>query len=213
MRTSYPPGTPTMPLTKRQREILDFLGTYEDKHGYAPSFEEIAEYFNYNSLATVHEHLSNLERKGYIKRTYNESRAITIVPSDVFSRSIELPLLGTVAAGAPVEALESNETIAVPESFVGSRGSHYVLRVKGTSMIDEQIRDGDYVVVQERTTADNGEMVIALVDGNAATVKRFFKERDGRVRLQPANAQLSPMYFRDADLAIQGIVVGVLRRY
>ena len=202
-----------MPLTKRQREILDYLGSYDEKNGYAPTFEEIADYFNYNSLATVHEHLSNLERKGYIKRHYNESRAITIVPSDVFSRSLELPLLGTVAAGAPVEAVESNETIAVPEGFVGSRGSHYVLRVKGNSMIDEQIRDGDFVVVQERKSASNGEMVIALIDGSAATVKRFFKERDGRVRLQPANESLAPMYYRDADLAIQGIVVGVLRRY
>jgi repressor LexA len=126
---------------------------------------------------------------------------------------VQLPLLGTVAAGAPVEALEHEEAVAVPEEFVTARGSHYVLRVKGSSMVDEQIRDGDYVVVQERKTADNGEMVIALIDGAAATVKRFFRERDGRVRLQPANEQLSPMYFRDADLAIQGIVVGVLRRY
>ena len=201
-----------MPLTKRQREILNFLGSYEEEHGYAPSLEEIAEQFNYNSLATVHEHLSNLERKSYIKRSYNESRAIEILPSTAFPRARELPLLGRVAAGAPIEALETNETVSVPEEFVG-RGSHYVLRVKGTSMIDEQICDGDYVVVQERKSADNGEMVIALIDGNAATVKRFFKERDGRVRLQPANDQLSPMYYRDTDLAIQGIVVGVLRRY
>ena len=201
-----------MPLTKRQREILDYLGTYAEGNGYAPNFEEIAEHFNYNSLATVHEHLSNLERKGYIKRNYNESRAIEILPSDAFPRAVELPLMGTVAAGAPIEALETNQSVTVPDDFVG-RGSHYVLRVKGTSMIDEQIRDGDYVVVQERKTADNGEMVIALIDGSAATVKRFFKERDGRVRLQPANEQLTPMYYRDADLTIQGVVVGVLRRY
>lgn len=202
-----------MPLTKRQREILDYLSRYEADNGYAPSFEEIAAQFNYNSLATVHEHLSNLERKGYIKRNYNESRAIEILPSDVFPKAVQLPLLGTVAAGAPVEAIEHAEAVTVPEEFVGSRGSHYVLRVKGSSMVDEQIRDGDYVVVQERKTADNGEMVIALIDGAAATVKRFFRERDGRVRLQPANEQMSPMYYRDADLAIQGIVVGVLRRY
>jgi repressor LexA len=202
-----------MPLTKRQREILDFLGSYEKEHGYAPNFEEIAERFNYNSLATVHEHLFNLQKKGYIKRSYNESRAITILPSDVFSRSVELPLLGSVAAGAPIEATESDETVAIPETFMQGNGSHYVLRVKGTSMIDEQIRDGDYVVVQERKTADNGEMVIALIDGSAATVKRYFRERDGRVRLQPSNEKLSPMYFRDSDLAIQGVVVGVLRRY
>ena len=202
-----------MPLTKRQREILDYLSRYETDNGYAPSFEEIAAQFNYNSLATVHEHLSNLERKGYIKRNYNESRAIEILPSDVFPKAVQLPLLGTVAAGAPVEALEHGEAVSVPEDFVGNRGSHYVLRVKGSSMIDEHIRDGDYVVVQERKTADSGEMVIALIDGAAATVKRFFRERDGRVRLQPANEQMSPMYYRDGDLAIQGIVVGVLRRY
>jgi len=201
-----------MSLTKRQREILDFLNGYGEANGFAPSFEEIAEHFNYNSLATVHEHLSNLERKGYIKRAYNESRAIEILPSDVFPRAVELPLLGSVAAGAPIEEMTTNETVSVPENFVG-RGSHYVLRVKGNSMIDEQIRDGDYVVVKERSAADNGEMVIALVDGQAATVKRFFKERDGRVRLQPANEQLSPMFYKDADLAIKGVVVGVLRRY
>jgi repressor LexA len=201
-----------MPLTKRQREILDYLSSFAEDNGYAPNFEEIAERFNYTSLATVHEHLSNLERKGYIRREYNESRAIEILPSDAFPRAVELPLMGAVAAGAPLEAVETGETVTVPDSFVG-RGSHYVLRVKGSSMIDEQIRDGDYVVVQDRKSADNGEMVIALIDGNAATVKRFFKERDGRVRLQPANEQLAPMYYRDADLAIKGVVVGVLRRY
>jgi repressor LexA len=134
------------------------------------------------------------------------------LPSDVFPRAVELPLLGSVAAGSPIEEMTTDQTVTVPESFVG-RGSHYVLRVKGNSMIDEQIRDGDYVVVKERSAADNGEMVIALVDGQAATVKRFFKERDGRVRLQPANEQLSPMFYKDADLAIKGVVVGVLRRY
>jgi repressor LexA len=201
-----------MPLTKRQREILDFLNRYGASNGFAPSFEEIAEHFNYNSLATVHEHLSNLERKGYIKRSYNESRAIEILPSDVFPKAVELPLLGTVAAGSPIEEMTSDQTVTVPDSFVG-RGSHYVLRVKGNSMVDEQIRDGDYVVVKERESADNGEMVIALVDGQAATVKRYFRERDGRVRLQPANEQLAPMFYKDGDLRIQGIVVGVLRRY
>jgi len=201
-----------MPLTKRQREILDFLNQYGEANGFAPSFEEIAEQFNYNSLATVHEHLSNLERKGYIKRSYNESRAIEILPSEVFPKAVELPLLGSVAAGQPIEEMSADQTVAVPESFVG-RGSHFVLRVKGNSMVDEQIRDGDYVVVRERANADNGEMVIALLDGNAATVKRYFRERDGRVRLQPANEQLSPMFYKDADLRIQGIVVGVLRRY
>jgi repressor LexA len=202
-----------MPLTKRQREILNYLGAYSDANGYAPSFEEIAAHFNYNSLATVHEHLSNLERKGYIKRSYNESRAIEILPSEANPRAIELPLMGTVAAGTPIEAVATNESLAVPEDFVRRNGSHYVLRVRGNSMIDEQIRDGDYVVVNERQSADNGEMVIAMLNGASATVKKFYRERDGRIRLQPANETMAPMYVHENDISIQGVVVGVLRRY
>jgi repressor LexA len=202
-----------MPLTKRQREILTFLTSYTEANGYAPSFEEIASQFNYNSLATVHEHLSNLERKGYIKRNYNESRAIEILPSEAFPRAVELPLLGQVAAGAPIEAIAIDETVAVPEDFVRRSGGHYVLRVRGNSMIDEQIRDGDFVVVNERQSADNGEMVIAMLSGTSATVKKFYRERDGRIRLQPANETMSPIYIHENDISIQGVVVGVLRRY
>lgn len=202
-----------MALTKRQREILSFLGGYSESNGYAPSFEEIAAQFNYNSLATVHEHLSNLERKGYIRRSYNESRAIEILPSDAFPRAAELPLLGLVAAGAPIEAMETNEMVAVPEDLVRRGGGHYVLRVRGQSMIDEHIRDGDYVIVHERKSADNGEMVIALLNGGGATVKKLYRERDGRIRLQPANESMAPIYVHERDIAIQGIVVGVLRRY
>jgi repressor LexA len=202
-----------MPLTRRQREILTFLETYAGERGYAPSFEEIAEQFNYNSLATVHEHLSNLERKGYIKRSYNESRSIEILPSEMFAKAVELPLLGLVAAGMPIEAVASNESIAVPQELVRRNGDHYVLRVRGSSMIEEQIRDGDFVVVNERKSADNGEMVIALVGGNSATVKRMYRERDGRIRLQPANEAMSPIFVHENDIAIQGIVVGVIRRY
>ncbi|HTE43956.1 MAG TPA: transcriptional repressor LexA [Gemmatimonadaceae bacterium] len=202
-----------MPLTKRQREILNYLTAYSEQNGFAPSFEEIAENFSYNSLATVHEHLTNLERKGYIKRNYNESRAIEILPSEASPRAMELPLLGTVAAGLPIEALEHNETFCVPEALVGRGGSHYVLRVRGNSMVDEQIRDGDFVVVNERQRADNGEMVIALVNGTSATVKKYYRERDGRIRLQPANETMQPIYVHEDDITIQGIVVGVLRRY
>jgi repressor LexA len=163
----------------------------------------------------VHEHLSNLERKRYIRRTYNESRAIEILPSDVYARAVELPLLGTVAAGAPIEALAHDEHIAVPEGFLrnGGSGGHYVLRVRGNSMIDEQIRDGDFVVVSERSSADNGEMVIAMLHENAATVKTLYRERDGRIRLQPANETMPPIYVHENDIAIRGVVVGVLRRY
>jgi len=201
-----------MSLTKRQREILDYLSTYSDDKGYAPSFEEIASKFNYSSLATVHEHLSNLERKSYIKRKYNESRGIEILPSDIFPRAVQLPMLGTVAAGLPIEAMEQHETIAVPDAFIRKSGNHYVLKVRGNSMIDEHICDGDFVVVNERKSADNGETVIALIDGNGATVKRMYRERDGRIRLQPANETMEPIYVHENDVAIQGVVVGVMRR-
>jgi repressor LexA len=202
-----------MPLTKRQSEILSYLTEYAEQHGYAPSFEEIAERFEYSSLATVHEHLTNLERKGYIRRSFNESRAIEVLPASADARAVELPLLGAVAAGLPIEAMMDNETVTVPDAMIGRNGRHYVLRVRGTSMIDEQIRDGDYVVVNERARADNGEMVIALLDGNSATVKKYYRERDGRVRLQPANEAMAPIYVNENDVKIQGIVVGVLRRY
>jgi repressor LexA len=202
-----------MPLTKRQRQILDYLNSYSAEHGYAPSFEEIAEQFNYNSLATVHEHLTNIERKGYIKRTYNESRAIEILPSDVISRAVELPLMGAVAAGAPLEAMTTDETVSVPEDFVRRSGNHYALRVRGQSMIEDQIRDGDFVVVHDRQSADNGDMVIAMLDGGGATVKRYYRERDGRIRLQPSNEQMAPIYVREDQMQVRGIVVGVLRRY
>ena len=202
-----------MPLTKRQREILTYLGSYSDSNGYAPSFEEIAEQFNYNSLATVHEHLSNLERKGYIKRSYNESRAIEILPTEAFARAVELPLLGSVAAGVPIEAMASGESLCVPESFLRKSGNHFVLKVRGNSMVDAHIGDGDFVIVNERRSADNGEMVIAMMQGSAATVKKFFRERDGRIRLQPANDTMEPIYVHENDISIQGVVVGVLRRY
>ena len=202
-----------MPLTKRQREILNYLTVYTEQNGFAPSFEEIAENFGYNSLATVHEHLTNLERKGYIKRSYNESRAIEILPSEASPRAIELPLLGSVAAGMPIEALESNETFCVPDNMIGRGGNHYVLRVRGNSMVDEQIKDGDFVVVNQRERADNGEMVIALINGNSATVKKYYRERDGRIRLQPANETMQPIYVHENDITIQGIVVGVMRKY
>lgn len=202
-----------MSLTRRQREILTFLAEYSDSHGYAPSFEEIADRFGYSSLATVHEHLTNLERKGYIRRSYNESRAIELVPSDAYGRSVHLPLMGSVAAGAPIEAVDGNESLAVPEELIGRNGDHYVLRVRGNSMIDEHIRDGDFVIVNDRRSVDNGEMVIALIDNHAATVKKFYRDRDGRVRLQPANETLAPIYVNPDDLRIQGVVVGVLRKY
>lgn len=203
-----------MALTKRQREMLDYVESFLDAKGYSPSFEEIAGYFGYRSLATVHEHLSNLESKGYIRKNYNESRSIELVRADMRLAAVELSLLGTVAAGEPIEAIEEQEHISVPEDLVaGSPGAHYVLRVRGDSMIDEQIRDGDYVIVQSREVAHNGEMVIALTDGENATMKKYYREANGMVRLQPANPELSPMIYPEARVRVRGIVVGVIRRY
>jgi len=203
-----------MALTRRQKEILDFIEHFLDERGYSPSFEEIADFFGYRSLATVHEHLTNLESKGYIRKHYNESRSIELARTAMRVASTELPLLGTVAAGAPIEAIEQRETISVPDDMVSaSSGSHYVLRVRGNSMVDEQIRDGDFVIVQARETASNGEMVIALVDGERATVKKYYREADGMVRLQPANPDLKPMRFSESRILIRGIVVGVIRKY
>jgi repressor LexA len=202
-----------MPLTKRQKEILDYIEGFIDDRGYAPSFEEIAESFGYSSLATVHEHLSNLERKGYIRKSYNESRSIELVGRDTATPVVELPLLGSVAAGLPIEAIEDNETLAVPPDMVSRRRDNYVLRVEGSSMIEEQIRDGDYIVVQAQDRAEDGQMVVALVGGEAATVKKLYREQDGRVRLQPANPTMDPIFVEAQDLRIQGIVVGVIRKY
>lgn len=202
-----------MALTKRQSEILSYLQEHIRAHGYAPSFEEIAEQFNFQSLATVHEHLTNLERKGYIHRTHNESRAIEVLPPKGVSGATEIPLLGTVAAGVPIESISSGETLAVPDSLLPRRGPNYALRVQGQSMIDEHIMDGDFVVVHGKQAADNGEMVIALVNGAEATVKRFYREPGGWIRLQPANTAMQPMRFQERDVLIQGVVVGVIRKY
>jgi len=202
-----------MPLTKRQREILDFLADYIGDHGYAPSFDEIAASMGFKSLATVHEHLSNLERKGVIRRAFNESRSIEVLTRARQPGIAELPLLGTVAAGEPIEAVEDRDSIAVPEAMLPATGPNYVLRVRGESMIEEQIRDGDYVVVHGRDSARNGETVIALLQNSQATVKKLYREKDGWVRLQPANAALEPIYVHEDDLTIQGVVVGVIRRY
>src|SRR5262249_47847235 len=182
-----------LPLTKRQREILDYLNEFISQHGYAPSLEEIGQRFGLSSLATVHKHLTNLQEKGFIKRAWNRSRSVEMVPSRNGSRAVELPLLGYVAAGLPIEAIASNETIGVPEGFVGKQDT-YVLRVRGDSMIEEQIRDGDFVIVEDRKTANNGEMVIALLRGSDVTLKTFFREAAGRIRLQPANATMQPIY-------------------
>ena len=201
-----------MYLTRRQKEILDFLNRFIDRKGYAPTIEEIAGHFGLRSLATVHKHLTHLQDKGLIRRHWNRSRALELLPTEVRVRAVELPLLGRVAAGSPIEAIQSTETIFVPEDMVGRRET-YVLQVKGDSMIEEQIREGDYVIVENRRTARDGEMVVALLDEENVTLKKMYREGGGKVRLQPANARLKPLVVDQDRLRIQGVVIGVLRKY
>jgi repressor LexA len=199
-------------LTKRQKQLVDFLQNYISQYGYAPTLAEVGEYFGLSSLATVHKHLHNLELKGVIKRQRSHSRALEIAQSARrAANAMELPLLGQVAAGQPIEALEGNESITVPEELAG-RDNTFCLKVKGESMVEDGIRDGDYIVVEGRDDADNGETVVALI-GNEATVKRLYREPDGRVRLQPANAAMEPIVVDRGDLQIRGVVVGLMRRY
>ena len=207
-----------MALTKRQKEVLDFLVSFLNKHGYSPSFEEIARSLKLTSLATVHNHISTLERKGFIRRGYNQSRSIEVlqlprpVREQVIERHVvELPLAGRIAAGRPLESFEERETISLGD-FV--RGNNvYVLQVKGDSMVEDHILEGDFIVVEQTQVANTGEIVVALVAGEEATLKRFYREPGGKVRLQPANAGMQPIVLSGADVKIQGRVIGVLRKY
>jgi repressor LexA len=207
-----------MTLTKRQKEVLDFLVSFVNKHGYSPSFEEIARALRLTSLATVHKHITTLERKGFIRRGYNQSRSIEVtqlpksVREQVLERhSMELPLAGRIAAGSPLEAVESRETFSLSE-FARADGS-FVLQVKGNSMVDDHILDGDYVVIEPTQLANQGEVVVAIVGGDEATLKRFYREAGGKIRLQPANSEMQPIVVPAAEVRIQGRVVGVLRKY
>ena len=202
-----------MPLTKRQREILNYLTLYSEQNGYAPELRGDRRELQLQ-LAGDGARAPEQSRAQGIHQALVQREPRDRDPAERLCRkAIELPLLGAVAAGVPIEAIAHQESIAVPDSFVQRGGNHYVLRVRGNSMIEEQIRDGDFVVVNERQRADNGEMVIAMLHGNSATVKKFYRERDGRIRLQPANETMAPMYVHENDITIQGIVVGVMRRY
>ena len=199
------------PLTKRQREILNYLNEFIEDRGYAPSLDEIGRRFGLSSLATVHKHLTNLQDKGFIRRAWNRSRSVELVSTPFGGRAIDLPLLGYVAAGTPIEAIVTSETVTVPEDLVGQRDT-YALRVRGSSMIDEHIRDGDLVVVEDRKTVRDGEMVIALLDGSDVTLKKFYRENE-HIRLQPANDAVAPIVVESDAVQVQGVVVGVIRRY
>ena len=207
-----------MALTKRQKEVLNYLVAFLNKNGYSPSFEEIGHALKLTSLATVHKHLSTLEKKGFIRRGYNQSRSIEVIQlpkqvrEEILDRHvIELPLAGRIAAGRPLEAVEDHETISLADFARGQ--NTFVLQVTGESMRDDHILDGDYIVVEQTQVANPGEIVVALVGEDETTVKRFYREPGGKIRLQPANSQMAPMIFAAADVKIQGKVVGVLRKY
>lgn len=200
-----------MAVTRRQKEILDFLERFVAQNGYSPSFEEIARGMELKSLATVHKHITNLEKKGMLDRVHNRSRSIDVVPPGTRTRTSDrLPFMGQIAAGLPVEASEMPDSISLHD-VVGNRDV-FALEVRGDSMRDEHIINGDYVLVERTRTARQGEIVVALVHGSETTLKRFYTEGN-RVRLQPANVEMEPIYVNPGQVAIQGRVLGVLRKY
>ncbi|MFT4579100.1 MAG: repressor LexA [Nitrospinales bacterium] len=197
-----------MHLTKRQREIYEYLKGHIRSRGYAPSIAEIGKQFDLRSPATVHKHLSHLEEKGLIRKQQNLSRAIEVVPQS--SNALSYPLLGEIAAGKPLETLDQREVIdLLPD---GGGKDVFVLRVKGNSMIEDHIQSGDYVIVEKRNTAENGETVVALIDNDRATLKRFYRE-NGQIRLQPAHPDMKPIFVSEGDFVIQGVVISVLRKF
>lgn len=201
-----------MALTRRQRQVLDEIQDFIETNGYSPSLEEIGARLGLSSVATVHKHVSHLVQKGFVRRAWNQNRSIELVDSHGTSGALQLPLSGTIAAGAPIEAVPTSETIGIPADMVRDPANSFVLRVQGDSMINEQIRDGDLAVVERRQTAREGETVVALIDGTDATLKRFYPE-GSRVRLEPANPEVEPIIVPAEKVQIQGVLVGVIRRY
>jgi len=200
-------------LTERQRDILQFIREFQAENGVAPTHREICDRFGFSSYGTVYKHLSLLEKKGLIRRDWNQKRGVEVVDKDIATPAPgvrELPLFGYIAAGRPLDVEVSSETITVPDRLT-SRGENYVLKVRGDSMIDDGILDGDYVIIARREQADNGEMVVANVNGEV-TLKRFYTEGE-RVRLQPANSMMHPIHASAREVAVQGVVVGLMRRF
>jgi repressor LexA len=206
-------------LTERQRDILNFIRDFQRQRGVAPTHREICDHFGFSSYGTVYKHLSLLEKKGLIRRDWNQKRGVELVDEEKPAVAAapaeapavrELPLFGYIAAGLPLGVETSNETIPVPEHLT-SRGENYVLKVRGDSMVEDGILDGDLVIISRRDRADNGEMVVANVNGEV-TLKRLYREGE-RVRLQPANSMMSPIYASARDVVVQGVVVGLMRRF
>lgn len=199
-------------IYKRQNQILDYIKQHIQMHGSAPTLKDIAQAIGVSSLATVHEHLTTLESKGLLKRSVGRNKTMEVIEADLeASQGVEVPILGYIAAGAPIEPYtDPNASYAIPSSFVSGKRRTFVLQVKGESMIEEQIRDGDFVVIEQTEDAANGDIVVALLDNGMATLKRFFKETT-RIRLEPANSKMSPIFVR--NVKIQGKVVGLIRKY
>ena len=208
-----------MALTKRQKEVLDFIADFVEENGYSPSYEELAHGLKLASLATVHKHIQALEGRSYLRRLFNQSRSLEVSPKYIQERrkmrqperASEVPLAGRIAAGAPVEAIEGQETLQFAD-FTG-KGDTFALQVTGESMIDDHILSGDYVLVERTQQANDGDIVVALVEGRETTLKRLYRESDGRIRLQPANSSMQPIMVNAADVQIQGRVLAVLRKY
>jgi len=195
-------------LTKRQKQILDYITKYIKENDYAPSLEETRRHFRLSSIATIHQHIGTLEEKGYLKKIENQPRSIDIYENE---KMVNIPLLGLIAAGQPIETIQNKETIAVPQNKLPRSGEFYALRVLGNSMIDENINDGDIVLVKQQSIAENGQKVVALIDNYEATLKKFYKER-GHIRLQPANKNIEPIIIKsDKEITIQGIVIDVIK--
>jgi repressor LexA len=201
-----------MAITPRQRQVYDYVSRCIETKGQAPTIAELQAHFGLKSPSTVHHLLSGLEREGLIRRMPNIARGVEIANPDPADSQCEIPLLGVIAAGRPIEAILSNETICIPRDMLG-RGRTFALRVRGDSMTGEGILEGDSVIVESRETAENGQTVVALIDGSDATVKRFYQER-GRIRLEAANPRYKPIIVKPPDrVSVQGVVIGVLRRY
>lgn len=208
-----------MALTKRQKEVLDFIADFVEEHGYSPSYEELAHGLKLASLATVHKHIQALESRNYLRRLFNQSRSLEVSPKYIqerrkgrqATRAASIPLAGRIAAGSPVEAIEGQDTLQFSD-FTG-KGDTFALQVSGESMIEDHIMSGDFVLVERTSQASDGEIVVALVDGMETTLKRLYHEPGGRIRLQPANSSMQPIMVNAADLQIQGRVLAVLRKY
>jgi repressor LexA len=209
-----------MALTRRQKEVLDFIAGYQVEHGFSPSYEEIARGLKLASIATVHKHISALHTKNYLQRGHNQSRSVEVSPRflqeqrrNKFEGMLEVPVLGTIAAGQPVETYGSADSATVSFSdFVGHKDT-YALKVRGNSMIEDHICEGDMILVERTEKVRDGEIVVALVEKSESTLKRWYQEPGGMVRLQPANAAMSPMRYPAVDVEVQGRLLAVLRKY